>query len=523
MHAHPTAELHQPAQSSLDVATMWKVVVLDPQEPLFKMAQDSFDDLIVSGLSVHATHAPDVENALNLLAADGAPACYVINANNLPKNAALEFAQSIRLKRGISDTRFIIISDAPVDLDNATLVTLDISDWRVESHLTPALLNLSVKSSLRTYIALHQRQWSKDALHTAFNAMGGTLQQSEVIKLGSALLTQLAISYGFSDTAVLCARRGGGMDASVSGDLIIAANGPLAQAAGRKLELLWDDTARDATVQCLNTRQGNTTDTYSTFYTAPEERGRDMAFFFASPRKINENMETLLAEFAHNLSRALDNTLRYENGLRAQLGTILALAAVAESKDKETIDHCLRVAQLSESIARDLQKRGKFTETIDDVFVELIGLASMLHDVGKVFTPPEILNKPGALDPDERMIVEEHAAKGSVLLTKISLRIKENRFLLIASEIANYHHEWMDGNGYPNGLSGDIIPVAARIVSIVDVFDALTTIRPYKQPWPVDEAIRHIKGGAGSQFDPDVVDSFLHVMNDGVTPLEREK
>jgi len=137
-----------------------------------------------------------------------------------------------------------------------------------------------------------------------------------------------------------------------------------------------------------------------------------------------------------------------------------------------------------------------------------MGLMSMLHDIGKLATPDAILKKPDKLTEEEWEIMREHPLAGVRILGN-------NPFYETAREISAGHHENYDGSGYPHRLRGDDIPLSARIVKIVDVFDALTTQRPYKEPWPMEEAMTHIESHAGIMFDPAMVDKLKNLFIDG--------
>lgn len=196
--------------------------------------------------------------------------------------------------------------------------------------------------------------------------------------------------------------------------------------------------------------------------------------------------------------------------------TVVAMANFAEHRDTDTGVHVLRVARLVGQTARKLMQ-SKRHAGIDEAFVEHVATASILHDVGKISTPDRILLKTGGLTHEEREVIKRHTTDGANLLKQARLTMGNSQYLDLGIEIALTHHEWHNGNGYPHGLSGADIPLAGRICAVADVFDALTSRRPYKTPWPTSKAIDLISEQRGSQFDPDVVDAFLMVLD------EREK
>jgi HD-GYP domain-containing protein (c-di-GMP phosphodiesterase class II) len=176
--------------------------------------------------------------------------------------------------------------------------------------------------------------------------------------------------------------------------------------------------------------------------------------------------------------------------------TIHRLSRAAEFRDEETGQHTRRMGEFCFVLARGLG--------LGDERADLIRLASPLHDVGKIAIPDRILLKPGPLTPAERAIMQEHTETGFELLTGSGQRLLD-----IAAVIALTRHERFDGTGYPHGLRGDAIALEGRIAAVADVFDALTSPRPYRVAGGVDDAVEAIRNGAGNQFDPRVVEAFL--------------
>lgn len=175
---------------------------------------------------------------------------------------------------------------------------------------------------------------------------------------------------------------------------------------------------------------------------------------------------------------------------------ILRLARAAEFRDSETGAHILRMAKYSFIIAKSLG--------LDSELCRLIYRAAPMHDVGKIGVSDAVLLKPASLTPAERELMEKHTLFGEEILAGSG-----SRLIQVASEIAGSHHERWDGRGYPRGLKGAEIPISGRIAAVADVFDALTSERPYKRAWSLEEARDTIVKGSGTQFDPDCVDAFV--------------
>jgi putative two-component system response regulator len=191
--------------------------------------------------------------------------------------------------------------------------------------------------------------------------------------------------------------------------------------------------------------------------------------------------------------------------IRSRIAMLEQQSIAAELHDDTTGEHCYRVGRLSSILAREYG--------LEDDVCFMIDLAARMHDIGKLAVPDSILLKPGRLTDGEREIMQQHTLAGAELLSKSNIPQMH-----VAEEIARHHHEWWNGKGYPHRLSGTGIPIAARITAVVDVFDALTHIRPYKPAWPVSQALQEIRTLRGVQFDPDITDLFLQI----VPRLQRE-
>ncbi|MGZ4419385.1 MAG: HD-GYP domain-containing protein [Gaiellaceae bacterium] len=188
----------------------------------------------------------------------------------------------------------------------------------------------------------------------------------------------------------------------------------------------------------------------------------------------------------------------------SRLETLQRLALAAEYRDDDTFQHTERVGRTALLLAQELG--------LPEQEAELIHLAAPLHDVGKLGVPDHILLKPGFLTSIEFAQMTQHTRDGACILANSTSDV-----LQLAEQIALSHHEWWNGKGYPHGLEAEQIPLAARIVALADVFDALTHERPYKHAWPLDQAIAEIHTLRGEQFDPTVVDAFDQLDPDRVT------
>ncbi|AND87851.1 MULTISPECIES: HD domain-containing phosphohydrolase [Bradyrhizobium] len=220
-------------------------------------------------------------------------------------------------------------------------------------------------------------------------------------------------------------------------------------------------------------------------------RLRNLIQLGAAVRKLNDRAAHLASEVAAAIRKL---------GEREE-EIILRLALAVEYRDNDTGEHTLRVARYSRIIAEQL---GLPARLCRDIY-----LAAPLHDVGKVAIPDNILLKPGRLTDEEMAVIRTHATIGERILADSSCEL-----IQLGAQIAAGHHERWDGAGYPNGLKTDEIPVAARVVAVADVFDALTTRRPYKEPMPLGAARNYLVENQGRQFDPACVEAFLSRWNE---------
>lgn len=188
---------------------------------------------------------------------------------------------------------------------------------------------------------------------------------------------------------------------------------------------------------------------------------------------------------------------------------IFSLAKLAESRDTDTGEHLERMRAYSRILAEELSNSAEYGHIIDADYVRTIYATSPLHDIGKVGIPDDILLKPGRLTPEEFDVMKKHPLIGYETLAAAVNDNPSAKFYRFAQEIVLSHHEKWDGTGYPNGLSGDAIPLPARIVSVADVYDALTTKRVYKKAYSHEKARQIIVENSGLAFDPVVVDAFI--------------
>jgi putative two-component system response regulator len=240
--------------------------------------------------------------------------------------------------------------------------------------------------------------------------------------------------------------------------------------------------------------------------------------YLAKPFELEDLHAT--AERALERRRLLRQNREYQQGLERMVDeqtveirrtrdiALLTLARLAESRDSEIGQHLERIAQYSGILAGSL-RQGPYNGQVTDEFVERVKQASQLHDIGKVGIPDRVLLKKGPLTDDEWEVMRSHTTIGGDTLRSVLDRTGGPTELSMAMDIAYHHHERWDGDGYPGGLAEDSIPLPARIVTVADAYDAITSRRPYKQAYDHQEAVRRILVDKGTHFDPVLVDGFV--------------
>jgi hypothetical protein len=228
-------------------------------------------------------------------------------------------------------------------------------------------------------------------------------------------------------------------------------------------------------------------------------------FFYGSDTYFAQELPMRLMFFVLtgfvSLSLSAELRKQRENLERKTRQTLTMLATIVEARDTDAGMHLRHIQHYSHALALRLG--------LDDKAAREVAYAAMIHDVGKAQVPDAILKKPGPLTAEERREIEKHTGWGDELLS-------ESEEFTAAREVARHHHERWDGSGYPDGLAGEDIPLAARIVAVADVYDALISERPYKRAWPPEEAITEIRKMSGGHFDPAIVKAFVQLFDTNV-------
>jgi len=247
-----------------------------------------------------------------------------------------------------------------------------------------------------------------------------------------------------------------------------------------------EDSTLDNSVESIRGLHIRTGDEIENLYYAFTKTSSDMVRFVKDVEQKNETIS------------------RMQNSL------IAVLADMVENRDKFTGDHVRKTAAYARIIMEEMRREGVYTETLTDEYISDVVHSAPLHDVGKIQVSDALLNKPGRLTDVEYEQMKNHTIAGREIIARSASAISESAYLDEAQNLAAYHHERWDGKGYPFGISGEEIPLSARVMTVADVFDALVSRRSYKEGFSIEKAMDIIRDGIGSQFDPKVANAFLN-------------
>lgn len=218
---------------------------------------------------------------------------------------------------------------------------------------------------------------------------------------------------------------------------------------------------------------------------------------------------TMLCSRTVALLRNLANTTEALSNYHKEM--VMGFATLVENKDGSTGGHIKRTTMYVKLLAEELRRRGYYEGVLTDAYIENLGMAAPMHDIGKISVPDVVLQKPGRLTDDEFTVIKQHAANGGRIIQETFGHLGNEAYTQMAYEVAMYHHEKWNGKGYPTGLKRKEIPLCARIMAIADVFDAVSEKRCYRDAMPLDKCFEIIQEGSGQDFDPLLVEVFLDI------------
>ena len=370
----------------------------------------------------------------------------------------------------------------------------DIDDYKEKTELTTQKLRTLLYSMLRAYRDLCVIEEQRRGLSKVLEA-SAKVQNAATLKLfSSTVLEQLTSLLHLNRSALYCMVLPGAGNGERETRTLAATGEFVRYQPGSSFEVLPEEVGSRFQQVLAEQRSLHFDDAYVMYMQG--ERGGANLLYVTHVEPLSDLDRQLLEIYIHNVALTFENINLMEDLQETSKELVCTLADAVEARSKETGAHVQRVALICEQLASLIG--------LDEREVLMIKHASPLHDIGKVAIPDAILHKPGKLDEQEWAIMQKHVDYGVSILQR-----SKRDLMRMGAVIAGNHHERWDGAGYPQGLAGEAIPLAGRIVALADVFDALGSRRSYKEPWPDDRIRELIASERGRQFDPQLVDLLL--------------
>ncbi|MBV7538642.1 DUF3369 domain-containing protein [Duganella sp. sic0402] len=485
---------------------LWRVLIVDDDVDVHAVTRLALRNVSFKGRELELFSAYSGREAFDILRDTPDIALVLLDVVMETDDAGLILARRIREELHNSIVRVVLRTGQPGQApEQRVIIEYDINDYKAKTELTTQKLFTTVISALRAYESLNMLERSRVGLGKILAGATNLYQIHSLREFASGVLNQVSAILDVGSDGVLCLMQG---DTGVT--TVVAATGNYA--ALNDAELMPAGHPLWPTISKAFAEKKSQFEHPANVLFIHTQENREVAISVTPPWPLAQIQRDLLEVFCQRIAAAFDNLYMFGQLRKAQEATVVALADLAEFRDSGTGGHVRRVQMLSSTLAQRLHERGAYPDEITPQLLEMIGLASILHDVGKVATPDHILLKPGIHTPEERAEMQQHAAVGKTILERAANMVDGVSYLTYGAQIAGGHHEHWDGGGYPNQLKGSAIPLAARIVAVVDVFDSLLHERPYKEPWPHAEAVAYIKDRAGKQFDPEVVAALLDMI-----------
>lgn len=495
------------SQSTPPDQRQWRVLIVDDDQDVHAVTRLALRNVTFKDRELELFSAYSGREGFDILANTPDIALVLLDVVMETDDAGLVLARRIREELHNAIVRVVLRTGQPGQApEQRVIVEYDINDYKAKTELTTQKLFTTVISALRAYESLNMLERSRVGLGKILAGATNLYQIHSLREFASGVLNQVSAILDVGADGVLCLMQG-----DTGTTTVVAATGgytPLADAE----HLPADHTLAPTIAKAFAEKKSQFDHPANVLYIRTQEH-RDVAISVTPPWPLAQIQRDLLEVFCERIAAAFDNLYMFGQLRKAQEATVIALADLAEFRDGDIKGHVRRVQQLSSSIAARMKERGAYPDQLTPQLLDMIGLASILHDVGKVATPDHILLKPGAHTEEERTHMQAHASVGQKVLERAAGMVDGVSYLTYGAEIAGAHHEHFDGSGYPNGLRGNEIPLSARIVAVVDVYDSLMHERTYNEAWPQAAALQYIRERSGTQFDPEVVAALVDIVS----------
>jgi response regulator RpfG family c-di-GMP phosphodiesterase len=475
----------------------WKLLVVDDEPDVRAITRINLRGFRFDERDLEILEADSAHQAKEILSREKDIAAALIDVVMETDDAGLKLVQHIREELGNGMIRLVIRTGQPgLAPERFVIDNFDIDDYHDKTEMTATRLYTTVRSAVKNYRDLKTIDLNRVGLKQVLEAAPDIyhIGNTSLEKFFNGVLTQIIGLCNLSEGSFISTIPG--MIATLDGQEVT-----VHATTGNINDPKRVNEIREECTQIIMEGRDSGALRRDTFVVSLTIEEKPVGFIYIEPtRDLSASDRDLIKITARQCSSALENLRLHIDLKTAYDNAIEMLALVAEYKDKTTGAHIRRIDNYTRRVAMELG--------VSEHEAELYGQASRLHDIGKVGIPDQVLCKPGKLTDEEYIVMKTHTDLGGRLLNK------DSHFSL-AFNIALNHHERWDGSGYPKGIPARELPIATRIVSVVDVFDALISRRPYKESWPIEKALALLRENAGTQFDPAVVEAFLRLMEQG--------
>ncbi len=486
--------------SSAPKLAPWKVLLVDDEPDIHDITKLTLSRFRLDGRPLSFLHAYNGDEAKEVLGREKDIALVFLDVVMEKEDSGLEVARWMRQDLDNQFTRIVLRTGQPGQApEERVIVNYDINDYKEKTELDRTKLFTTTFAALRAYRDIMKVEEARrvqasyrEGLERVIEASAHIFQQRNLKDFANGLLQQVVALLRL-DQSMLLRLRGASIVTGESEYEVLAQIGDIGDAARLPPELLAKlDHARSNRISQLDG------DTFVGYF--PNSSGKASLLVLRGVEEISDIDAQLLEVFCSGVAIAFDNILLTQEITDTQAELIMRLGDVVESRSNEAGNHVRRMSELcnlmAESAGMPEEERA------------VLKHAAPMHDIGKIATPDAVLLKPGKLDAAEWEIMKQHPAVGASILDG-----SQRPILKAAAVIAHQHHEKFDGSGYPRGLKGDQIHLYARIVAVADVFDALMHKRCYKEAWPVEDVMGHLREVAGHHLDPVYVEHLIKNMD----------
>lgn len=479
------------AETATHAEKPWKLLLVDDEPEIHEVTRLVLGNFRFEGKPLQFLSAYNVDQAKRLLQTHEDIAATLLDVVMETDTAGLDLVKYIRDELNNHQIRIVLRTGQPGQApEHEVISNYDINDYKEKTELTSQKLATVMFASLRAYRDIMTIEANKRGLERVLAASSHIFSHEKSTEFASAVLSQLTALVGMERGALYC-KVGDLKNAEPETLLVSAATGEYAKYVNHRAdEGLPAHIFKTLKTACKKKQHLFQHDHYVLHFT--DTLHGESLLYVGESWDLSELDYKLVEVFCTNVSIGFENLHLNQELVEAQMEMICILAGAAESRSQETAAHVRRVGLLAELIGRAAGMSEQEAETLR--------YAAPLHDIGKIGIPDAVLNKPGDHTADETKIMRTHAAIGHQMLSQ-----SRRGIFLTAAEIAITHHENWDGSGYPNGLSGESIPLSGRITMLADVFDALGSKRCYKEPWPSEQIRAFIEQQSGIKFDPRLV------------------